>query len=87
MDNLFSNVKLFDLMRKRGVSRSDTTQSSTSGFPAEVKVCGGADKKMDWDTLGAVVVKEELTSKDVLAVIWTDNGAVQFLTAGFDIGP
>jgi hypothetical protein len=83
MDNLFSSVKLFYMLRNRGkgIGCAGTTRANTTGFPTILKVRGGADKKMDWDTLGSVVVD------GVNCVVWVDNAAVLMLTTIHNVGP
>jgi Transposase IS4 len=83
MDNLFSSVALFDMLRRRGkgIGCAGTTRSNTKKFPSELKVRGGADKRMQWDSLGAVVVD------NVLCLCWIDNGAVLMLTTIHQAGP
>ena len=80
MDDRFTNVDLFEMLQERSIGACGITRVNTKGFPAESKVRGVADKRMNWDSLGAVVVRE------VLCLVWVDNGAVQMLTTLNEVG-
>jgi hypothetical protein len=83
MDNLFSSVRLFCLLRNRGrgIGCAGTTRAITTRFTTILKVRGGADKKMNWDNLGSVFVD------GVNRVVWVENTAVLMLTEIHNVGP
>jgi hypothetical protein len=83
VDNLFSSVRLLCLLRNRGkgIGCAGTTRDNTAGFPTILKVRVGAEKKMNWDTLGSVVVD------GVNFVVWVDSSAVLMLTTVHNVGP
>jgi hypothetical protein len=71
MDNFFSNIPLFHNMKLRGIGACGTARTGTAMFPKELKK---KDAKLEPGAKGAVIVK------DVLALLWVDNGPVVMLT-------
>lgn len=84
MDNLLSSVRLFGDLSKGKIACTGTIRSETTGSPLNLKVRDGADKTMQWDTLGIVVIN--ISRENVLALFWIGNGAVQMLTTGENDG-
>jgi hypothetical protein len=72
MDNYFSTVPLFKNLRNRQIGACGTCRTHTPDFPKELK--GFKDARLDWDEKGAVVVK------DVLVLLWMDNGPVTMMS-------
>lgn len=71
MDNYFSNVRLFQHLRDKGIGACGTAKNQ-SGYPKELNV--DKNTKMEWDT------RSGITIGGVLAVFWQDNGPVKMLT-------
>ena len=80
MDNLFSSIKLFSMMRDKGIGCVGTTRANSAGFPKQLKVRGREHKHLEWDTIGSVVVDK------VNCVAWVDNNAVLMLTTIHQVG-
>jgi hypothetical protein len=72
MDNYFSNVPLFQHLRRNGIGACGTVRKTASGFPKELKL--DKNNKLDWDVRSGVVVN------GVLAFFWQDNGPVTMLS-------
>ena len=75
-----TSADLFKMLRERSIGACGTTRTNTKGFPAELRVGGVVDKWMNWDILGAAVVRE------VLCLGCIENGAVQILTTLNEVG-
>jgi hypothetical protein len=77
MDNLFTSINLFRLLREAGFGACGTTRKNASGeeYPALFTILKEKyDKKLPWGTLTAVPVK------GVLCLAWVDNNTVLALT-------
>ena len=75
MDNLFSSIKLFRMLRDADIGAFGTIRSNSSGFPKSLAI-RGTNFNLQWDAMGAVLCSDE----KVLALTWIDNGAVQMIT-------
>ena len=71
MDNYFTSIPLFSILRKENISAAGTTRPSSMDFPALLTVLReNWSTKLDWGTTVAVVVD------GVLCIGWQDSNFV-----------
>ena len=75
MDNYFSSILLFSYLRAKNIGACGTVRAHSKGFPVDLKAPKRA--KIRWNFKQGKAVGSE---KDVLAVLWIDNGPVTMLT-------
>jgi len=78
LDNLFTNVLLFRLLRQKGIGACGTTRKNSEGYPKTFKNKKEKGKSTypEWNTLEGELVG----SGDVLALLWMDQNLVMMLT-------
>ena len=78
LDNLFTNVPLFSLLRQKGIGACGTTRKNSEGYPDMFKKKNenGKSTYPEWNTLEGEVVGGE----NVLALLWIDENLVMMLT-------
>ena len=56
IESLFSSLLLFKNLQNLETGCAGTTRPTAKGFPKELNVGGGEDKRREWDTVGSFAV-------------------------------
>lgn len=81
MDNYFSSIKLFKLLREQELGAVRTVRSNSEGFPKELALRYKANN-LPWDTIVTAVCAGGLVN----GMTWIDNDAVQMLSTVQNVG-
>ena len=80
LDNYFTNIELFEELRRIGIGAAGTTRVDSQGFPLEQKIeKSEAKKKLVWGHLSGHIVQ------NTCCLVWQDNNTVFFMTTYHDI--
>ena len=80
LDNYFTNVPLFEKLRKLGIGAAGTTHANATGFPASLKIEKEEAKKvLPWGHVSGEMVG------NICCLVWQDNSSVFFMTSYHDI--
>jgi hypothetical protein len=74
LDNYFTSVNLFKILRDRGIGACGTTRARNKDIPPLIQYLKEKDLKLPWNTLCAI------PKDDVLCFAWQDNNIVIGLT-------
>jgi len=87
MDNAFSTVPLFRILRRKGIGACGTAQQNAAGWPEELR---SERPEEEWGDTQAIAICPPAIDKngntivsdgaDVLCMRWIDNNIVQFMT-------
>ena len=81
LDNYFTNIPLFEELRKIGIGAAGTTRVDAQGFPPCLKIEKSEAKKvLPWGHLSGAVVE------NTCCLVWQDNNSVLFMTTYHEIG-
>lgn len=81
MDNQFSSIKLFSLLRDRGIGAVGTVRANFCDFSKKLAV-RRKKHQLEWDFFASV----NCDNGKVLAITWVENGSVQPITTVQNVG-